>query len=547
MGNPLVTSATFIGVQRSGDTWGPVPPSGDVPLQLAPGHFVEGLPWTATAYSSQVAADTKETVIYPRPDSEVLATARHKWAHPDFDYQIPIMIRGGNFPHYLQLDESGTSAELVGNVSIGVNFNSTDAYTITIPAATIASLSTLTDYDVVIKATDQDGGELKVFWSFQKEATELDHFFFVDSSYIGGTKDGKFDTPFDSAIVAGWLAAGDAASSANKIVVLKQGNSQTTPYTKSGGWLCSNANFPRGVINIPGETPKMDLEDASPMFGLSGESDDYTIFGIEMINGRNAAGQDGDGKGAFNNGFNNGFDRTTIWNCIFDVVDSWGSSSVNPAGLIFDGNFAPPREHLAIVDCTFKNFAGTSEANSGAPIHIMDFYYWLIDNCTFENNGDSAGCAGMVYLKHAVGNGTIRRSTGYTNNYWRRGVIYCDATTGTGTEVENMEYCFNNADTETAERKLVSAPGTNNLGDGPHYVLRNTGRNANLDVDGDSTDSELFGNILGGTDDSSITWLVDTDNFESVSESNQNADGTLTDAYLTSISKDRGTVGHEIV
>ena len=528
-----------------GSAAAPVAPDADTPLDLAAGHYREGVPWTATAYASQVAASTTETVIYPRPDSEVLSSARHRWAHSQMDYQIPVCIRGGNFPHYLQLDETGTSSALVASAVIGVNHNSTDAYTITIPAATIAGLSTLTDYDVVIKATDQAGNELKVFWSFQKEAAERDHFFFVDNSYTGGASDGSFDDPFDSMIVAGWTMSGNGASSANKTLVLKEGNSQTTPYLKDGGWTTTDAQFPRGVIAMVGESPKIDLESARPMVALSG-THDYVLFGIEIINGQDATLQTGDGRGAFNNGFNSVYNRITFWNNTFDTVNSWGSSNVNPGALIFDGNFTPAREHLAIVDCTFKNFAGTSETNSGAPIHLMMFYYFLIDNCKFMDNGSTSGCAGMVYLKHGTGNGTIRRSEAYDNNYWRRSVIHCDDTNNAVTEVENMEYIYNNTDNEHSTNDLLKAPGTNSSGDGPHYVFRNTARNSTLQVDGDSTDSEAFGNILGSTDDSSVVWSVDTDNYESVSETNQEVDGTLKAAYLTSITKARGTVGHEI-
>mgnify|MGYP003649074536 CR=1 FL=1 len=177
----------------------------------------------------------------------------------------------------------------------------------------------------------------------------------------------------------------------------------------------------------------------------------------------------------------------------------------------------------------------------------MMFQYSLIDNNTYRNNGSTAGCSAAVYLKHGIGNMTVRRLTAYENNYWRRSVIRCDDTNHASNEVVNMEFLYNNSDNEFGAQALVSAPGTNSVGDGPHFVFRNTGRNATLDIDGDSTDSEMIGNVMGSTDLSSAAFATDTDNYFSVSETNQNADGTLTDAYLLSISKDRGTVGHEII
>ena len=73
---------------------------------LGNGHYENSIPFPAIAYSDQTAADTIAHVIFPRPNSETSAYSRQRWAHPSFDYQIPIAVRGGAFPYKMEIDVS---------------------------------------------------------------------------------------------------------------------------------------------------------------------------------------------------------------------------------------------------------------------------------------------------------------------------------------------------------------------------------------------------------------------------------------------------------
>jgi hypothetical protein len=282
------------------------------------------------------------------------------------------------------------------------------------------------------------------------------------------------------------------------------------------------------------------------LYGVSNFSDVF-ISGIWCINGRDASHQTGDGYGAFNQGFNNEFHRHTIYNCIFDTVESWGSSGVNPGALKFDGNVS--REYLAIVNCTFRNFAGTTEINSGAPIHLMGFKYFLFDNNIGENLGTTSnGVTALVYYKHALTDGTTRRFEAIDNCKFFRGGVYCDDTSSNNEyDMANMELCYNNIENIDTGLSYLGLPGTIGPNDlGPHFVYRNTGENSRIGIGNSGASTiEVVGNVNTHTNTFTVS-VADVDNYDDAIAENFNADNTLTDTYLTSISKERGTVGHEI-
>ena len=527
--------------------------------QLPPGHFTPAkVPFPTTAYALQTGADTVENVIFPRPNNETDAHARQRWAHPQMDYEIPICIRGGAFPYHMEIDTSATSTALTG-IAIGPNHDSPNSYLLTIPRTTMAGLSYPTIYDIVVKVTDQELNELRVYWSFQMEANELDRFFFVDSSYTGGTKDGRYTTPFDTLIIPGWTAGGSFSNSAGKTLVIRQGVGN---YLKEAGWNISASGFPSGIIAFPGEEPVVDLESARPLCGFN--RNDIFLRGISAINGRQPSG---DGQGAFTNGFNNSYWRITIDGCTFDGVTAWSPSSTNSGMITFDGN-GPTifREFLAIINCTFRNSVGASLINEGMCIGIMTWKRAILDNNFAENIGTTgSGVSSVIYHKHATTHLEVRRLEARNNINVKRGAIYSNGTgQRNGYAMQNMEWRHNN----------IRLPGDSNVGtvpwglwfpdnvystseppntirDGPHYAHRNTfeGTGVEIGISPYGWTGALDFQVLNNASQSPHSlssagpYLTDENNY---TDAIYNPGGILTDAYLTANGLERGQIGHEI-
>jgi len=517
--------------------------------RLKQGHFVEGVPWTSVAYASQVALDTTPFVTYPRPDAEVSANAMHRWAHSSLDYIVECTQKSGARPYYSEIDTTNTNAALTAAATMTLvtpaDTQLHPYYLFRIPAATIAGLSTLTDYAVYIKTKGQDGKELKTFWSFRKEAAELDHFFFVDKTNAG-TADGKFLTPFTNLSQVGWLDSGGGLSSAGKILVIKEGDSQTTPYTKSANWNISTTNFPIGIQNVYGERPKVDLRALNVMYALSTGSDDFAMHGIEVINGIVGTGV---GRGAFSNGFNNPFSRIHISDCIFDTVAAWDAGANNSSGLQLESNSA--RQHISYHNLTFKNFAGSTIINNGAPFIVSGVKYSSFDNISVTNIGTAIdSVAAVVVIKHAVTDTSITNVTAITGIYvgWNGGII-SDDTSDTIYKMNNIEINHNNLYLQDS-LKGITLPGTISLTqtDGPHYVFRNTLRGSGIRIGAtNASQIDIKNNVttsLNIFDDASQS-TVSSKNTDRAVLADMNADGTLTAAYLTANGLERGEIGDE--
>lgn len=548
--------------------------------QLDSEHYTPAkVAWPGTAYASQVAADTEGLTVYPRPDTETdqggSPWARHRWAHPSMIYEIPVCVRGGAFPYHMEIDTTNTDSALTATATVGANHDSTNSWVVRIPAATINGLSTSTDYDVYVKVTDQESNELKVWWSFQKEATELDHFFFVDTSYTGGTKDGKEATPFDSIAQAGWLASGNAASSAKKILAIKEGNSQVTPITKNIDWEPTATAFPCAIINIPDETPKLDLNDTAPIISAP-DIDDIFIWGLEAINGFQPVL---DGEGSHIGLAGQSHDRWTIGNCIFDEVAGWSTAGIN-SGVISGAGAFSLRTYLAIVNMTIRNTPARpsgGNVNEGSCATIMSHKWVLLDNWTCSNIGDTgkggvSPVSAVVFFKHNNSDWTCRRITAYDqinagNGNTQYGGLLTSTNPGAYTHYNyaNCEIHHNNVGLETTGYSGIAWPGATGVNaEGPCWMHRNTiyydTANSNnesvliyTDIKDLSPDAtvEILDNVSNETSDyrcfATCTGLItETGNKWEVGDSNFNSDHTLTNAYLTAQGLSRGEIGHEI-
>lgn len=559
--NTVATTYGPITATGTGGTYNSWELSGAGSFQLASGHYYEAISWTATAYASQVAADTDSHVVFPRPNSETAAYSRQRWAHPDFDYEVPVLLKNGAFPYQMEIDTGNTATALLATITIGANFDSVNSYVVNIPAATIAALSTATNYDIYIKATDQAGKEIKIWWTFQKEAAELDHFFFVDKSYVGGTKDGKFDTPFDNLSQAGWLAPSDGASAGSKILVVKEADSVTTPYTKTAGWNWTPSAFPCAIIGIPTEEFVLDLEGARAIWGWnSSTATDGFLAGFKAVNGLNTFSDDW--KGAFTADFGNEFNRACIWDLTLEANVSFTPSSVNPSCFNFN-NITNQRRHVGWYDLRISNAISGQGPNGGGIFDFNGCDAWLVDKITVSDWGTSSDIDHLIFSKRSIENIEIRRVEAIDNVNISGSIIDIRAANQSGdAQYDNIVVTRCNLNSPNANEGVeYLANGAQNFtqADGPFWMFFNTVQGAgklNAHADSCATLIDIRQNATTGTITSTVTGATDfggavptptlTDNKASVSGASFNADGTLTTSYLSAQSLDRGEVGHEI-
>ncbi|MBT8450188.1 MAG: hypothetical protein KJO69_10885, partial [Gammaproteobacteria bacterium] len=431
------------------------------PYLLPLSHSLKKVPWTTVPYASQTAADTSNFVIAPRPDSETDLNGGiswYRWAHPDMDYERDLYVRGGRAFYNCEIDTSLTNPALTGITILRGGTGPTGYlwFKVFIPQATIAALTPGIDYFVAIKWFDQESSELRMDYSLQVEGTPLSHFFFLDNSQpTNGT--GTFSNPFNSTNNPAYLAYSNGVSAAGKICVLKQGNSATpgSEYQWSnaitGPMWPTTSKLPCAVINIPGETPVIDLN-AEVSFGLEGTAanptDDYKVYGIKFINGWSTADGGGAiGRGAFSSFFNNNAKRWGITHCFFDTVNAWITiPNHNNGALTFDGTTAL-REHGVVANNEFSNAVSPATNNVGAAIMHMGGEKIIIENNTVRDWGTTGSGVEIVFkLKKPSDNLTVRRNIAVDNvTVWtdKYGIEMADDASTSPYTFDNTEICYN--------------------------------------------------------------------------------------------------------
>ncbi|MEM9860455.1 MAG: hypothetical protein AAF938_02465 [Myxococcota bacterium] len=529
--------------------------------RLAEGHYYEAFPWPDVSFESQTGEETAPFVIFPRPDAETEDYARHRWLHPAFDYQVPVALRGGAFPYHLEVDRTQTSSELLGGLRVGANFNSTEAYLVTIPASTIHELTPGVAYAVVLRAIDQTGKMLRVFWSVQREGAPLDRFFFADSSAEPGG-DGTFERPFDTIQEPGWLAAGDGANSAQKTLVIREGRSLETPYEKAAGWNFTPERFPSAIIAIPGERPVIDCGGRSPLWGWgSAQSNDGFFWGLRGINGRRV--YDTDWHGAFAAEFGNAWNRALVGNLELVVNARLAPNGVNPSVFNFNNVGTTPREHIAFINIEASDLEGAAIPNGGGLIDMNGWRYALVDNITLRRWGTSDSASHVVFSKRDISNVTIRRLTCVDGcNLGDNAMVDFRADNRPGQQnFENVEVTRSVWNAPSRHGVAWLRPSANLTGaDGPFFAYFNTSRGtltSMISLQRSSAETVVFAHNVGdrtfdvdGVLPTAFGGATPTARLENndveLDAASFNADGTLRDEYLASQGRSRGTLGHEI-
>ena len=139
-------------------------------------------------------------VIYPRPDDETEAYARHRHAYPGVLYEIPIGVQFGKWPYRYELVEGPDGARVVHET---LRWNGVDAFEVPegygVIAWDVAADAPAGPHSFHVRVYDQDHGRdgdsfVDVTWTTSVGTSQ---FVFLDP--LGGddaTADGSIESPF---------------------------------------------------------------------------------------------------------------------------------------------------------------------------------------------------------------------------------------------------------------------------------------------------------------------------------------------------------------
>lgn len=361
-------------------------------------------------------------VIYPRPDIETQSHARHRWAHSQMLYEIPIGVGGGAWPYMYEVI-SGPAWLSVGR------FYGDSQYGILhgTPNATGS-------YPVTVRVTGADGvNYVDVQFTVQSDVTNpvtVDaQFIFVQAGYAG-TKVGTITQPL--AEFGDWYGASQSNSTYhNKIIVWRGGeySSVTVPAENSGNLRLVSSTKTPSLIGFPGEEPVFDMSLSKFLDDTAGINDLY-VTGITWKNARNNVAN------AHYFWITDDSNRATFWKNKFTDMQ-YGTTGDDNTGPIFVGTTAAVKNYYLIQDNLCENVLNGGV--NGTYFTLFRVSNYLIHNNTAVNCTTGTG----INAKGTVANGTIR-----ANQLWDN-VTGIQIGIGYGQECleipHDHEICWNNA------------------------------------------------------------------------------------------------------
>ena len=357
-------------------------------------------------------------LVYPRADSETGQYARHKYAHPNMIYEIPIGVQGGAWPFHYELIEAPAGASL-GQIHGTTNYGS---------ISWLAPASGTHNFEV--KITDQDLNTVTAIWQVTIDANQ---FVFIEDGYTG-IKLGSIDQPLED--FSDWYK-GDRADATyhNKIVVFRGGQYNLIGGTATNGNVrLDAASKTASLIGYPGETPIIDCSKAK----IFSPTKDIFVAGIRWENGR----QDVNNAHFF--WAIDDVSRSTWWRNHFHNLGPGKVGNDNTLA-VFVSNTSKLKENILYKENNHTKF--NNMGYNGGYFEAYVSNYVLIE----ENTASDSAVASGFYAKGTRAYVSIRANTAVDN------VQGAQLMVGNGGEARDIphdhEICWNN----------VRAPGDNVL------------------------------------------------------------------------------------
>lgn len=338
-----------------------------------------------------MSAQMPLNIIYPRPNGETQTHARHRWAHTQMLYEIPIGVQGGAWPFKYEViyDTSGAA-------SIGQYWGDANYGVLRLNNALLVHGQT---YDYTVRVTGCDGVYIDISRSVTVDDTK---FIFVQSGY-GGTKVGTISQPL--ATFADWYGASQSnATYLNKIIVWRGGaySSVTIPAENSGNMRLVSTTKTPSLIGFPGEEPIVDMTLSKFLDDTTGINDLF-ISGITWDNARN------DINNPHYFWITDVSHRATFWKNKF-INMQHGLVGDDNTGPIFVGATAVVKNYMYIADNYCENIVnGVGHGSGNGTLYTV----YRTSNLLIERNTAQNCDTGIaIFAKGTVAFVTIRANSG---------------------------------------------------------------------------------------------------------------------------------------
>lgn len=415
--------------------------------------------------------------VFPRPDSETQAHARHRWAHPDFRYEIPIGVQGGAWPFKYEIlagPSGATIGQYYGDPDYGVL-----KWT---PSNGDSGIKFFR-----VRVTDQELNMVDLTWTTTIDAEQ---FVFVDAA-ADTTGTGTISSPLKT--FTDWYR-GDRTDATyhNKIIVFRAGT--YTAYgaaTTSGNVRLDRSSKTPSLIGYPDEMPVIDCGRAK--FFTDEGLDDIFIAALEFTNARTDVANPHFFWAV------KSWNRGTWYAVTFSNMGMGTVNNDNPA-CIFASHSSSLRENLLFKNITFDRII--ANGGNGAYIDLYVSSRILIEGCKALNSDTSWG----LWMK-ATGSDVTIRDNKFDTNINNQVINFGHSNSNDGVLPINYEVCWNKFVGNTDSQELVQMVNKKDY-QGLYYntfIYRNTFANGRITLRFAGKEPfNVDGNVVVG--DNRINW-----------------------------------------
>lgn len=443
--------------------------------------------WAITSY---IAAKRSPEIIFPRPDNETNAYARHRRAPSAIEWTYRCCVTFGAFPGKWELlDDGGATGLEFIRETVPLNFHTNGLQGWGVLRWTNPVVGT---YEIDIQYTDQGGAVAQRTFTLEVISRENTTYFMFISTSGNNSNDGSYSSPKRNH--AGW----QEDAHASKQIFYRGG---TYNMTDSGVVLGGSSNQhitmgtfrPKVLGAFPGETIVLDCNDTA-YFRSDTHAGDMCWFGFQWVNGRvQEAGTTR--KTYLRLG---SISRTQIYDNHFISTNTESGFGSNPSCVMFQGAGATQERYFGVVDNLFDGitnmdyalFYDTADVLCEGNIHVNGF----------GQPADPAA-GGYFFKAQRIHRVSVRANVGLPEENLGYPLLYFSQFTSTATDERNdIEFCWNNYHNVTSD---TAAEGSGSVGigqgtgsTGNHYgnfwSYRNNMRQPHitiLNIDADDRDS----------------------------------------------------------
>ncbi len=432
--------------------------------------------YPATHYSAAVVPFTSgnqaAVQIYPRPDTETSAYARHRWAYYDganpVQYRIPVGVRGGAYPYVFTL-LSGPPGMSIPAPYYQPGWTQAQALAAGYGEVVWTPTASVSGATVQVQVTDQAGASITVEWTVSTSSS-TSQFIFLDPVNGVDTNSGTIGAPIKTLAKAFGSTHG-AVTFPNAILYLRSGTAATYVQGTGAIQITSGAS-PMAMVGFPGESATIDMSNSPTGSSTAGFMDSSSANDLFLQNLAITGGPSGTSN--FRQfSFLNLNDRYTAHNISFPNVFAGTSTSDNASTFYWNDptgtGSTTVRNYIYL-----KGVSETNRANSGSnSFGIMDVYksqYGLVEFCSCTGNG--GGYA--FFLKASTPDWTRRCNTSVITS--TGGYAFATFAQYNDVLTQNIEDCYNIVDASAVSgaQSITQNEDVFTPGQGQTWCYRNT-------------------------------------------------------------------------